>query len=227
MSKRITKKELSQPDLFQVLIAKVAKLISNHKQKIYLISSAIIFILLLSSGWYFYQENKEKKAQVLYTKAYLASLSNNADGTHIDQGSLKLYQDVISQYPGTKAAMIAYYHIGNLRYRLNDIEGSIKAYQEYLKSASDDNILIPFIYIGLGYCYENKKDFEAALDYYEKASKTKSGVNYENINLRNIARIYEKQNNKGKAVEYYQKALEKTSDPFINQYIKKKISTLG
>jgi len=227
MSRKITKKELKQPDPFQLSIARTMQFISTHKQKIYIIISVFTLIFLISAGWYLYRENTEKKAQILYTKAYLTTLNSSPDGSKIDPGNLKLYQDVISQYPGSKAARIAYYQIGNLNYRLNDIEGAIKAYQEYLKKASDDNELIPLVYIGLGYCFENKKDYPKALDYFEKVLKTKSAANYANINLRNIARIYEKQNNKEKALEYYQKALERTSDPFVNQYIKRKISTLG
>jgi hypothetical protein len=45
--------------------------------------------------------------------------------------------------------------------------------------------------------------------------------------LRNIARVYEELNNKEKALEYYRKALEKTTEPAATIFIKRKISTLS
>ena len=145
----------------------------------------------------------------------------------MDTNIINLYQDVVSQYPGTKAALMAYYRMGNYYYRMNDIEASIKAYQEYIKAGPEDNEFTTLTYIGLGYCYESKKDFKAALESFEKAANTKSVFNFESINYRNIARIYEALNNREKAVEYYQKALGKTTDPSFEQLIRRKISSLG
>ena len=47
------------------------------------------------------------------------------------------------------------------------------------------------------------------------------------IGLRNIARAYEELNNKEKALEYYKKALEKTTEPGTTIFLKRKISTLS
>jgi tetratricopeptide (TPR) repeat protein len=140
---------------------------------------------------------------------------------------MKLYQDVVSRYPGTKAALMAYYRMGNLYYRMNDIEASIKAYQEFLKGSPKDNEVKTLTYIGLGYCFESKKDFKNALESFENAANTKSGGNFESSNFSNIARIHVELNNREKAIEYYQKALGKTTDPAVEQLIKRKISSLG
>ncbi|MCU0615306.1 MAG: tetratricopeptide repeat protein, partial [Desulfobacterales bacterium] len=50
---------------------------------------------------------------------------------------------------------------------------------------------------------------------------------FETIGLRNVARAYEELNNKEKALEYYKKALEKTTEPASSILIKRKISTLS
>lgn len=227
MLKKITKKELTQPDSFQIALANTTKYISDNKSKIYIISGVVFLILLLSAGWYLYRLNYEGNAQKLYTKAYITTLRTNLAGGNIDQNVMKLYQDVISQYPGTNAANISHYRMGNLYFQLNDIEASIKAYQEFLKDASKDSELTTLAYISMGYCYESKKDFKNALDFFEKAANTTSASNFESINYRNIARIYEELNNREKAIEYYQKSLGKAVDPSVEQLIKRKISSLG
>jgi len=50
---------------------------------------------------------------------------------------------------------------------------------------------------------------------------------HEGIGYRNIARIHEEMNDRGKALEYYRKALEKTKDPSASMILKRKIAQLG
>ena len=78
----------------------------------------------------------------------------------------------------------------------------------------------------LGYCYEAKKDLKVALEYFEKAQKS-DNVGFESIGFRNIARIYEQLNDKKNALENYKNALQKTTDPSMTIFIKRKISSLS
>jgi len=227
MTKKITKKDLTQPDSFQLALGRITGFISENKSKIYITMSVAVLMLLLFAGWYLYRNNQENSAQMLYTQAHIATMRGSLSGGQLDNSTLKLYQDVVSRYPDTKAAHLAHYRMGNLFYRLDDIETSIKSYQACLKNVSRNNELTTLAYIGLGYCYESKKDFKSALESFENAAKTQSAGNFESINMRNIARIHEELNNREKAIEYYKKSLEKTSDPSVEQFIKRKISSLG
>jgi tetratricopeptide (TPR) repeat protein len=47
------------------------------------------------------------------------------------------------------------------------------------------------------------------------------------MNDQNIARVYEAMNDRAKALEYYQKALTKNTDPSAELLIKRKIATLS
>jgi tetratricopeptide (TPR) repeat protein len=82
-------------------------------------------------------------------------------------------------------------------------------------------------YNDLGSCHEIKKDFNKAIQLYEKALKSKASSSFEAINYGGIASVYEKMNNPAKATEFYQKALGKTKDPLMTLYLKRKISLLG
>jgi tetratricopeptide (TPR) repeat protein len=227
MAQKITKKELTQPDAFQLALTRFSDFASENKPKIYISSGIVLLIILLSAGLYLYKANNEKNAQALFIKAHLATLKSRSAESPGDPNSTKLYQEVVTQYPGTNAALMSFYRLGNFYYQMNDIEASIKAYQEYLKGSPKDNELTTLVYIGLGYCYESKKDLNKALEYFENAAKTKSSSNFESINYRNMARIHEELKNNEKSIEFYQKALEKTSDPAVEQLIKRKISSLS
>lgn len=225
MARKITKKEIEQPDSFQATVNKISTYISENRKKIYFISGVITSIILISIGWYLYRMNYENNAQKLYAKAHLAGMKSTMQGVNPEQSILKLYQDVITQYPGSTAAMMSHYQMGSIYYNIGDIDASVKAYTEFIKAAPGGSDLKVMAYNSLGHCYEMKKDWKNALESYEKATGSKTGGSFEGITYRNIARIYEEMNNREKALEYYQKALSKTTDPLMELFLKRKIST--
>jgi tetratricopeptide (TPR) repeat protein len=225
MARKITKKDIEKPDSLQVAVNKISTYVSENKKKIYLISGVVTSIIVIAAGWYLYKMNYENNAQKLYVNAHLAAMKSTMQGINQDQNILKLYQDVVIQYPGSKAAMMSHYQMGSLYYNSGNIEASVKAYTDFIKEAPGGSDLQAMGYSGLGYCYESKKDWKNALESYEKASGSKTGGTFVGITYRNIARIYEEMNNKEKALEYYQKALSKTTDPSMVLFLKRKIST--
>jgi tetratricopeptide (TPR) repeat protein len=227
MARRIAKKEIEKPDSFQAALNKVAAYISANKSKIYLASGIAISIIIISSGWYLYRMNYEDKAQRLYAMANIAGMKVARQGGKPDQNNIKMYNDVIAQYAGSKAAMMSYYQLGNMHYSLGDVDASIKAYTEFLKEVPDGSDLKILAYNGIGYCYEKKADFPHALESFEKAAISKSGGGFEGMTYRNMARIYEGMNNKEKALEYYQKALNSAADPSMGLLLKKIISAIN
>ena len=220
MAGKVTKKELKQPDLFQSVFRQVINYAAENRSRIYLISVILVLILLISGGWYIFRLNYEKNAGKIYDRAYDTLMKGNLTQ------AIKFYRDVTSKYPDSRAAMIACYHLGNLYFRIHEIDASIKAYQEFLRRAPKDSDLLTLAYVGLGYCYESRKNFKDALVSFEKALKTDLRGSFEGINYRNIARIYEQMNNPRKATEYYRKALNKNADPFVDLLIKRKVSSL-
>ena len=227
MARKITKKEIEKPESFQTALRRITAYVSANRSKIYLVTGIVISLVIISVGWYLYRMNYEDKAQRLYSIANIAGMRAAQQGLKPDQNNIKMYNDVISQYPGSKAAMMAYYQMGNLYYNLGDADASIKAYAEFLKEVPDGSDLKILAYNGTGYCYEKKADLSHALESFEKAANTKSGGGFEGMTYRNIARIYEEMNNKEKALEYYQKALSNTADPSMQLLLKKIISTIN
>ena len=57
--------------------------------------------------------------------------------------------------------------------------------------------------------------------------KTNTASSFEALNYTSMARVHESMNSYAKAVEFYRKALEKTTDPLMTLYLKRKISNLG
>ena len=227
--KKITRKELKQPDRFHSVAARVFQYIYENRQKFYLASGIAGLIVLLLVVWGLYHLNYERNANLMYSLAYnshtLAGVSDDEIKTY--EAAVKIYEELINKYPKSDAAKLAFYNTGNIYYSLYDVDKSIEAYGKFLKKSSKYNMLTSLAYYGLGYCYEDKKDFEKAIESFENSNKSIEGLHFASMNYANIARIYEKMGKEKKALEFYKKALEQTPDPLIEALVRNKVATLG
>jgi tetratricopeptide (TPR) repeat protein len=232
MATKIDKKELAEPDKLQLFFLSVRAFVEKHRMRIYAGTGFFLLIILLAGGWYLYQLNYEASAGKLYNRVIDAAMkagppSGDAAAIPRDTASIQGYKDLIAQYPRSDAAVTAYYRLGNLYFSRQEFDAAIVAYQEFLKNAPPQSDLVTLANSGLGNCQEAKKDFNKALEFYEKAMKTNKASSFEALNYSNIARVYEALNNPAKAAEFYRKALDKTTDPLMTLYLKRKISVLG
>ena len=225
MATKLDKKDLTEPDKLQILFLKIRAFIEEHRMRIYIGAGIFVLILVLAGGWSLYQRNYEKNADKNYTKVFEAARKTvSPEG---DTSTIKGYKDLISQYPRSRAAVTSLYRLGNIYFDRREIDAAILAYQDFLNKASADSDLVTLAYNGMGACYELKKDFNKALETYEKAMKSSSAPSFETLNYAGAARVYEAMNNNAKAVEFYRKALGKTTDPLMTLYLKRKISSLS
>jgi len=225
MAPKIDKKELEEPDKLQLFFLYVREFAEKNRISIFLITGVAVLSMLLAGGWYLYHLNYETSAGKVY--AQIQESTMKAGPSSGDATAVKGYKELIDQYPRSEVAVTAYYKLGNLYLRLHQTDAAITAYENFLKKSPQDSDLVPLAYNGLGFCFEIKKDFKKALEYYENAMKTSTGSLFEALNYGSIARVYEAMNNYVKSVEYYRKALEKTTEPLMTLYLKRKISLLG
>lgn len=226
MAAKLSKKELEGPDVFQSSIERLTDYIAENKTRFYVIFAAIVVVIAAAIGGYFYWNNYQTSAVQIYTKAQ-DNLAQNPGKPEAVKESITLFKQLIDKYPHSWSAKTANYNLGNIFYNQGDVDNAIASYKSYITVTGEDNSGIRFMALtSLGYCYEDKKDFKSALNYFEEAQKSKSS-GFESIGYRNIARIYEQMNDKKKAIENYQNALQKTTDPSMIIFIKHKIASLG
>ena len=226
MANKITKQELKEPDKLQVMFAQATFYFSKRRKEIAIGAGVAVLLVVAVAGWYFYRQHEEGQALTQYNKA-LEELSKAKSIGMKPEGMVKLFEEVVKKHPGTRAAAFSLYRLGNIYLDMNNIDGAIKAYKDYLNENSEENEFRVLVYNGLGAAYETKKDYKTALGYYENAIQTKAGHLFESINYENMARAYESLNDPKKALEYYKKAAEKAKDPSMKELLNRKISSLG
>ncbi|MGV8059378.1 MAG: YfgM family protein [Smithellaceae bacterium] len=226
MAAKLSKKELKGPDVFQSSIERLSDYIAENKTRFYVIVTAVALAMIIGGGIYFYWSNYQTSALRLYAKAQ-DTVIKNGEKPESAKDSIPIFKELIDKYPFSGSAKIAWYNLGNIYYAQGDIDNAITSYANYISATTADNTGIRFMALtSLGYCYENKKDFKSALSYFEQAQKSYNN-GFEAIGYRNIARIYEQMNDKKKALENYSSALQKTTDPSMTLFIKRKIASLS
>ena len=169
---------------------------------------AVISIIVIGVFAYskFIKEPKESNA---FNKMYFAqkkfdeavlinndSLYNIAlNGDDLNMGMLQ----IIDEFGGTSAANLAKYYSGIMYLKMNDYPNSIK----YLSDFSSDDILLSSLATGsIGDAFSELNQFDDALDYYVKASK--SNNNYSSpMYLFKAGTIAMKLNKFKRAEEYF------------------------
>ena len=226
MAAKLSKKELKGPDAFQSSIETISDYISENKTRFYAIVTAVIFAAVIAFGIYIYWSYYQSSAREMYVNAQ-NNIAKNVETPEGARANIKVYQELINRYPHSWSARMSHYHLGNLYYNFGEIDNAITEYKKFVSSSRSDNAGITFLALtSLGYCYETKKDLKVALEYFEKAQKS-DNIGFESIGFRNIARIYEQLNDKKNALENYKSALQKTTDPSMTIFIKRKISSLS
>ncbi len=103
-------------------------------------------------------------------------------------------------------------HLAGCYQKISDYERTIKIYLETLQLATIKKInsKIPVIYNNLGITYFYLKNYDKALDFFNKALNLKTGKNNEKraSTLHNIGMIYRNIEDYSKAIDYYNQALK-------------------
>jgi tetratricopeptide (TPR) repeat protein len=226
MTAKLSKQELKSPDAFQTTFERFSDYVVDNKMRVMVIGTASFCAILIALCIYLYWSYYSNSALKLYAKAQENILKSGENQQTVSE-NIKLFKELIDQYPHSWSGRIAYYHLGNIYFDNGDLEKAIGAYKKFIDKSGSDKTGVKFLALtSLGYSYEVKKDFKEALKYYEEA-RSSYNVGFETFGLRNIARAYEELNNKEKALEYYKKALEKTTEGSATIFIKRKISSLS
>ena len=227
MAAKLSKKELRDPDFFQASIQKFTDYFYENTTRFYSILATSILAIVIAVGIYLYWNDYQTNATKIYAKAQTSMLRNRQNTEGISSDTMIIFKELIDKYPHSWSARMAYYHMGNIYYNSGELDNAIGSYKKFLSSVRSDDAGIKFLALtSLGYCFEAKKDFKLALDYFEQAQKS-NNTGFEAIGFRNIARIYEQLNDKKKALENYQNALKMAIDPSMALFIKHKISSLS
>lgn len=226
MSSKLTKEELNSPDAFQSSFEKIADYVSENKTRVTIAGVALACAVVIAAGIYFFWGYYSNSSLKLYAKAQ-ENILKKGENKETTEENIKIYKELIDKYSYSWSGRMAHYHLGNIYFGMGDIDRAIASYQVFVSKTGNDKTGVKFLALtSLGYAYEAKEAYNTALKYFEEAQETHN-TGFEGMGLQNIARAYEELDNKEKALEFYKKALEKTTGSSTSVILKRKIAALS
>jgi tetratricopeptide (TPR) repeat protein len=227
--KKIIKKKLKEPDEFISFTEKAYIFITHHSKSI-AVGGTIVLLLVLSLFIYQRWEKKnEGNASQLFN---LVVETYQTVSTPYREGSIQEYKnilekfnEVIEKFPRTSSGKLSVLYKGNLHFRLGEFEEAIKSYDRYLQKAGKEKLYRSFALEGLGYSFEGKKDYEKAINAYQKIIEI--GENFQMANAYwGMGRCYEKLGKNKEAIEQYKSFLKVSQKSTMVNTVLRKISNL-
>ena len=218
-TKRITRKEIKQPDEFITFSARAIEFSQAHTREITIGVASVLVLGLLAWAVSAYSNKKEAQAARLLAQAQalLQPISTEAQAgqpvpaeakadPEAAARALVLLLDVVENYKRTEASKVARILVGQRYYEAGDYDAAIDTYEAFLKKANPKPELKAMAREGLAYAHEAKEDFEQAAICYEELSKS-SLTWVQGWGCLGMARCYERLGEIQKATDAYRTLL--------------------
>lgn len=120
-----------------------------------------------------------------------------------DQAASTALEGVRTTYPGTRAGVTATLALAGTEMRQGKLDAAIGHFEEYLRQASNGDLLRISALDGLGHAREAKQELPQALDAYQRMSTEETGGFVEGMGAYNRARILSQQGKKQEAAQAF------------------------
>ncbi len=244
--KRITRKQLKQPDEFITLSVRIFNYSKENLSTILKGVGAAVLVLILVVGWITYKRNEELKANIRFYRGmeiYLAARAQQEEETKPSENSVSTFPEgadvkenytlalakferVVRKYPGTKVARLALLYAGHSAFETGDMELAIELYQKYFKEGGQAPIIDLMIRENLAHAQEQAGKYEEAINTYQQIVDTASSNTQKAQAMFGLARSSEKLGRTSEVISLYETILSDYPDIKEAPLIKARLNTL-
>jgi hypothetical protein len=161
-SKRITRKQIRQPDWFQTTTEMAFEFYEGHRGKVYIGAAAIVVMLLGFWGLQIFKDRQDAAASHDFANAMILFQSQKY------KEAIPAFQNV-EAYRWSHYAIIAHLYEANSYFELNDIDKGISAIQRFVTATKPDSLYRQLGLVALATAEEKKNDCKAAVEHYAEA----------------------------------------------------------
>ena len=227
--KRITKKQLREPDEFITLTERAIHFVGEHGKK--MIAGGILFLVIIVAILFYqmWERRKDEEAARAYgvaSEMYEKGMVQAREGSPRDDKEIMAkFDEVVATFPRTLFGRLSLIYVGNIRLRQGEYDEAIKAYSAFIENAGKQELYKYFAWDGLGHAYAGKKDYEKAIEAYQKILDVGKGFQLEEAHL-NIGYCYDKLGKPKEALENFKAFLKNSPKSLLANVISRKVSLL-
>ncbi len=235
--RRLTRKEIKQPDQFIVSTIGVIDWVKLHLHHLLYGVLGVVIILGLAVGWSAWQRSRGQKAEVLLYQAVKlldagadeAGAPNQAAGASQPEKAKQQLQLVVQTYGRTPAAALAHWYLGHVYYEQGDYAAALAAYEQTRRRLGGETkrLLPVFVTLNIGYAREASGACEQAITSFEEVVASSAGWLHGEA-FAGLGRCYERTGATDKAIALYDRALaDEALDGRSRQQFKVRRGQLG
>jgi predicted negative regulator of RcsB-dependent stress response len=206
-SKRITRKQLRQPDWFQVTTDKALHLFAENRTKVFAGLAGLAVILLIIAGWQIF-------------KARQNAAAGQEFGSALSLYQAQKYKEAISElhkvegYRWSRYASLAYLYEANSHLALGDFDKALASAERFLAATGPDTLYRQIALITIASVEERQKKCKEAIVRYDEAEKINRAFQLEAILGR--GRCAEQIGDIKKAIASYKDYVNENPDSWVN-----------
>lgn len=163
-SKKITRKELRQPDPFQVATDKALEFYNGHQALVFSALGALVVILAAIWGWQGYKETQNIAASQEFTKA----MALHQDSKYPE--AIAAFEKV-QTYRWSRYASVAHLYQANIYLATNDLDKALNSAQRAVTATSPNTLYRQLALMALAAAEERKNQCKTAIDHFNEAQK--------------------------------------------------------
>jgi predicted negative regulator of RcsB-dependent stress response len=166
-SKRLTRKELRQPDWFQTATENVFESYQRHRVVVYIGIAVAILLLISMWGWRVFKERQDSLAAQEFSQA-------------MTQFQAKKYREAIASlekvqtHRWSRYAVVAYLYEANSYLELGDLAKATTAAERFIIATDPNSLLRQIGLLTLATAEERKSQCQQAIKNYAEAGKIKA-----------------------------------------------------
>lgn len=210
--RRLTRKEIKQPDQFISFTAQSIEWIKAHAMYLLYGGLGVLIVIGLIVAWTTWQHHREQRANVLLYQA-TKQLTTAADETSEAEvtpqaraAATQQLQTVIQDYAGTPAAARANWHLGHLYFEDGKYQQALAAYERAHQGLDETQLLSRLVLLNLSYTHEALGACDRAITGFESVVQSSATWLHGEAYL-GLGRCYEQTGALAEALTTYEQAL--------------------
>jgi outer membrane protein assembly factor BamD (BamD/ComL family) len=181
--------------------------LEQHRRSVLLGVGVAVLAVAAVVGALWYDAQQESAAAEVHRQATQLYLDRPADNLAKADENLKqaitLYRRVVEQYPRSRSAQLSLFQLGNALVQINDIGGSIEAYNKYVATYGTNKMMLGLVYQRLGYAHLLSGDREAAVKAFMNVLALPGTLNKDQV-LFELGKLEESLSRPEGALAHYQ-----------------------
>lgn len=168
-SRRITRKQLRQPDKFQVVSDQALEYFAAHKILVFAAAGAVILFALAFWGWQSFKERQNVAASHEFTRA-LALYQADKYGEAIPAF------EKVQTYRWSRYAVLAHLYLANSYLATNQLDKALNAAERSVVATKPESLYRQIALVTLGETEEQMKRCKPAIEHFSEAQKIPSAL---------------------------------------------------